>query len=603
MDAVVAALATVRASLTPTALAAQQAACVALPLAARRAQWEQFLNDQAAPLARALHDAAAAATGPDWSEHDFDSYHWERWRRHEWSVVTPFALLTVATSPIVPLAVAERLLALPERPAGDRRPAAELPRGRCYRRAWLTQQRPLTLVAELAVRFAAAGGSGLLVPLQVRLRQLAAPERAAVELRLAVLQGATAELPELGRRVLDAAARDELGRRAPLLQRILDDHQAWPDGTQVRLLAAARGIAELASPHLASNPLGAATAALAAARGAEVEDLVVLVERAGDLRLQGWAAWEALLASVAAALREMAGAFGLPAVRQAVERLAPYSYSFPDLPARLLLAGADGLRSPERSALAHEALHAARQLAPSAAAARIEVQAARWLAEAGAEGGYTELRTTAQRLVGQGAGRWAAPALREAAAALADLDRGDGEGLATALTAADALRDPAARWQAYLTLASAAKVSPEIARQAAERARRAARRWLLRSPPLDEFEPLLTALVARLPGGPQHPLAARLVRLATAAGDDPLGGRASYAAWAGLPALAAEPDALHAVAASLATLGETWWRLPLLALLGDATWRWLQHCRDQLDGSLAAGVEPGAAATPLDRPD
>ncbi|NUQ01348.1 MAG: hypothetical protein HUU35_16010, partial [Armatimonadetes bacterium] len=117
------------------------------------AAWLRVLEERAQPLVAALRTAASAAQGPDWPEQNWDSYYFSSFEREEWAVTVPFAVLPAASSAVVPVAAAERILGVPESLPDPSEPWARPQPGRFYRRYWPADRRFLTLVADIAARF------------------------------------------------------------------------------------------------------------------------------------------------------------------------------------------------------------------------------------------------------------------------------------------------------------------------------------------------------------------------------------------------------------------------------------------------------------------
>lgn len=108
--------------------------------------------------------------------------------------------------------------------------------------------------------------------------------------------------------------------------------------------------------------------------------------------------------------------------------------------------------------------------------------------------------------------------------------------------------------------------------------------------------PWVMGLARELPGGPRHPLLARLVSLARAAAEGDRSGADFARALVDLAPLASATPELQALARLERGLGDTWWRLPLLVLIADGA---ALHLR-RLAGREAVGGE--AACRPPAHP-
>jgi hypothetical protein len=512
----------------------------------------------------ALARRAAAVSGPDWREQSWDSYRADLFDLEAWCVALPFAALTAAGTPVVPLTAAERLLALPDQP--PEHPWSRPIPGRAYRPYWKADKRFLALVADLAARWP-ADSAHLVRALRRSLRGLNPRDRDAVALHCASL-GLTGEDPgDLARRVLASAEADELGARGELIHHALARVEALPEGDQAAILARATAAARRTTAFVASNPFAACVEALAETEGAGVSELIELIERAARVKMLDWQGWEQALMAAGRAVTALAARHGAEPVNHVIAELKRWQRWLPGLEPWLLLCGSRGLSGVAAAHAARRAVLAARRGAPSVLGLRAEAAAGRRLLDLGAERAAGELRATLERLVETPPGRAQQAGLQAAVSAVAPLD------WPLAKAAARGLRDHEPRWLALMTLAvTPGEPGDCIAALAA--ARRCARWWLLRRPPLDVLAPLAQTLAESLPGGPAHPAVAQLVELATiAAAREDAGPR--YAAR--LMALAeplSAPEALPVLAGAVPQ-GGTWWELPLLAVLGDAAEAWL----------------------------
>jgi hypothetical protein len=125
-----------------------------------------------------------------------------------------------------------------------------------------------------------------------------------------------------------------------------------------------------------------------------------------------------------------------------------------------------------------------------------------------------------------------------------------------------------------MTLATAPGPTPERFECLAA-ARRTSRWWLMRRPPLDVLVPVIGALAESLPGSVDHPLLRCLVALSADIARREVTGQAAGSRFLALAAHITSAEALRAVAAATELVGDTWWELPLLALLGDAAAAWV----------------------------
>ena len=539
------------------------------------AAWRDELHALSADLVRALRSLAASARGPDWPEQAWDSYEYIDYERAEWRVTVPFVALSLADSPVVPVAAAERILGFPDDDAPPVEAWERRPRGRYYRRYWASNKRFLGLVADIAARFPHDGGEALAKELKNRLRWLPRSERATVQLHLAALGLSEDDPVPVARQVLADASEFDLGARGELVLETLQRVEDLPAAQRAELLVETAGVARRTTAFVASNPYAACIEALSRAEVHTVEELVELVVRARTLKSHDWRGWERALNAAGRSVTHLAASYGPSVVEEAVGWLSRWRYTFPGLEAMLRLSGARGLEPPGRVDLARQALELARRLPPSAEAVRVEVGAARLLDGAGAEGGVHELRTMGLRLRSMPVDRAQQLGLRLVSTALAGLDRGDGTLYAEAQSLATGLRAARATWLTRLALA-AAPAATETQRQVhLLEAKRAGRRWLVKRPPFDALVPLATHLASRPRTAGEDPALRRLVELAHAVADGELTGRQFASEFMALGPLLADPAAVQAVAATVMGLGETWWRLMLLALVADGTAAWL----------------------------
>ncbi len=528
----------------------------------------------AAPFVAAVRACVADARGPDWPEQAWDSYSHQGFVRDEWAVLVPFAALTSAATAVVPVGAAERILGLPEGVPDTLEIWERLPPGRYYRRWWAQAKRYLCLVAEIAARFPADGGERLARQLRAGLRRLPTTERAAVEYQLAVVGLLDDDPARLAQRMLAAAEHEDLGTRGELVHHALRGAESLSEADRTVLLRRARAVARRTTLYVASNPYAAVVEALAADEVASVDELVDLVRRAVELRAAQWDGWDRALLAAGRSLTRLTVTYGEVATTQARELLARYHWAFPAMDAMLLLAGARGLEPPRQAALAREALRTARRESPVPDSLLVEVDAAAFLAEVGAEGGLTELRATAARLVQRPGARGHQRALYQAVVAACRLAT-DEAGVREALGLADRLRERSWRWLAHWCVATAAATPPPLAVAAAAEARAAYRHWLLRRPPLEHLGPLAMAVLDHLPTA--QSVGPSVVALVHDAATGALTGHRFAAALAGLGSDLTEPAVIAALCALAESHTESWWRLPGLALATDGAAVWLDQ--------------------------
>ncbi len=527
------------------------------------------LEVQAPELAEALRLAVARANGPDWPELAWDTYYFEAFEREEWCVTVPFAALPHAAQALVPVAVAERILGLPQSEPDPSRPWEQPEPGRYYRRYWAANKRYLGLVADIAARFGEEGGH-LAGELRGRLRALPAVERLPVELHLAALGLLDRDPSAAALAVLESAADEDLGARGELILHALQRLGDLPETERGALLGYAAAVARRNTVFVASNPLAAVTEALAEEELAGVSELAELVERAVELRIRDWRGWERALRAVGRAVTRLAARDGEPAVRAAADALARFRHTFPDLAPAVLLAGARGIAGPAGADLAAEAAGASRGRRGERAVAT-HIAAAALLLERGQLSGFDEVEAAVGRVRRRFPPRRRQMALRRLVSALAGATVRRHQALQQARRLAGGLADPECAWLGWIHLA--AESEGESAAQAMDSADRAARRWLRRRPPLDVLVPLVGALAGE-PGAPVLPPAARLA-VSVASGE--LSGRAFAAELMALGPLLDGPAELNAVAHCADAQAGTWWQLPLLALLADGAAAWLSR--------------------------
>ncbi|MBI2300985.1 MAG: hypothetical protein HYU66_18900 [Armatimonadetes bacterium] len=527
------------------------------------------LEAEAGGLVRALRRRTARANGPDWPEQSWDSYEYSDFELEEWCVSVPFGALVHASNGLVPVAAAERILALPDDDGPALRAWERPAPGRVYRHHWRRSKRFLALAAEIAARFPEDGGGALARALRQQLGRLPPNDRAAVELHAASLGLVDGDPIPLAHQVLEAAASDDLGSRGELVLHALRRADSLPPHQRRLLLDQAAAIARRTTEFVASNPFAACLEALGRNEGGTIAELVEVIRRAALLRLHDWRGWERALRAAGRWVAQLAARGGVAALEQAVAALREYQYYFPGIDALLYLEGARGLPHPDNVDTARRAMEAARRLPPSEQGFRVEVGAARLLAELGAEGGVDELRTTAVRSRVAPLGRAQQTGLQETIVALAGLDAGDGELLAEAVRLAGGLRWSRPRWLAWVSLAAHPAASPELAETGLQQARRASRGYLLRRPPMDLLVPLTMNLAAASPAGLRAAPTARLAALAHEASAGDCFGSEFAGALIGLSRHLTSVEQYLAVADTADLLQGTWWLLPLLALIGD----------------------------------
>ena len=521
----------------------------------------------AAPLVAALHRCAAEANGPDWREQSWDSYRYDHYEREVWSVTVPFAALTRARSAVVPVAAAERLLALPDQPRGElwERPQS----GRAYRPYWTRDKRFLVTVAEIAARWPAEG-EHLVSELRRLLRRLPPRESHPVALACAAL-GLTDDDPlRAALTVLDSAADDELGARGELVLQMLHSSSGLDADQRAHLLRQATAVARRTTAFVASNPFAACVEALA---GAEIDssgELLELVERAVRVKLLEWDGWQTALHAAGRATTRLAACHGATAVNEVVAGLGRWERWLPGLVPWLLAAGARGLSGAEQSVCLLRALRAARRAEPSTYSLRAEAAAVRLLAEAKAEGAADELAFTLRRLTAMPTGAARQLGLLAAVGERAALGADHWQ---SAAALAERLPPNQAGWLAMALLAGSAGPA-EDRQRAFDAARRRARRLRPLRPPFDVLAPLWLRL-AEL-GDSCAPALAHVAELGRQASLHERPASEFAGALMALGPQLAEPAALRVVADLASELRWSWWRLPLLALLGDAAGDWLR---------------------------
>jgi hypothetical protein len=550
---------------------------------ARPAERDECVGD----LVLALRAEAAGVQGPDWREQSWDSYRWDLYALESWCVTVPFAALTFAHSPVVPVAAAERLLALPE--VAPAQPWARPEPGRAYRHYWTHDKRFLALVADIAARFPDDGGRHLATSLRRTVNGLPERDRAAVELHCAAVGLTESDPARLSAEVLAHAAREDLGSRGELVLQALRRVDELSGEERARLLASAADIARRCAAFVASNPFAACVEALSRADLSSPAELLELIARAARIKALDWAGWEHALHAAGRATTGLAARLGTDALRAVLDGMAPYRRWFPGLDAWLLLAGAQGLTEAAAIEAANEAIRTARHAPPSELGLRAEAGAARLLADSGVEGGLRELSLTATRLAGLPASRAQQVGLQTAITHLAQVAGDDPSLLSQAVALAGSLRESEPRWLAHMSLA---RVVPG----ALETARRTARWWLLRRPPFDVLVLLAHALADRLSGGPRHPAVVHTIELALDAASGERFGVPFAQKLMGLGPLLSEPQEAAAVSATLGEVGTTWWRLPLLAVVADGAAAWLLTAASAADPrplGRAPGLPPG----------
>ncbi|MBI5834355.1 MAG: hypothetical protein HZB16_18825 [Armatimonadetes bacterium] len=514
----------------------------------------------AAPLVAALRALTASAKGPDWREQSWDSYRYDLFELEGWCVTVPFAALSQARSAVVPVAAAERLLALPDRPREhpwDRREP-----GRAYRRYWVRDKRFLMLVAEIAARWPAESAH-LVAELRRLLGRMPARDSGPVALACATLGLLDGDPLALARDVLDNAAADDLGARGELVLQALRGTDAMSGHRRADLLRQATAVARRTTAFVASNPFAACVEALSEAAVDTSAELLELVERAVRVKLLDWEGWQTALHAAGRATTHLAAALGPDVVGEVIAGLRRWERWLPGLEPWILVAGARGLSGRDQSDALRRALFAARRATTSTYGLRAEAAAVRLLLEVGAEGAGDELSFMLKRLTAMPSGRVQQLGLMAAVGELAILGAAH---WADAARLAQRLRATDLRWLAWALLASAdGPADPR--REALARAGQAARRWRLRPPPFDVLVPLWQQLGERLPD--DSPALARVVELSRQARLHEQPGPAFAAELMALGEHLATPPALRAVAQVALGSADNWWRLPLLALLAD----------------------------------